>query len=89
MARTGLQLRLRLGTGVRVRVSRVRVCINVRVMASFWVMIMEYEVEGARPRGRPKKTCREIVEKDCQARGLNREDAMDRIRWMKQTRDDR
>jgi len=28
---------------------------------------MEYEVEGARPRGRPKKTWREIVEKDCQA----------------------
>ena len=24
---------------------------------------MEYEVEGARPRGRPKKTWREIVEK--------------------------
>jgi len=27
----------------------------------------EYEVEGTRPRGRPKKTWREIVEKDCQA----------------------
>jgi len=26
--------------------------------------------------------------KDCQACGLNREDAMDRIRWMKQIRDD-
>jgi len=25
---------------------------------------MEYEVEGASPRGRPKKTWREIVEKD-------------------------
>jgi len=25
---------------------------------------MEYEVEGAKPRGRPKKTWREIVEKD-------------------------
>jgi len=47
---------------------------------------MEYEVEGARP-SRPKKTWREIVEKDCQARGLNREDAMDRSRWMKQIRD--
>jgi len=31
---------------------------------------MEYEVEGTRPRGRPKKTWREIVEKDCRARGL-------------------
>jgi len=29
-----------------------------------------------------------IVEKDCQAHGLNREDAMDHIRWMKQIRDD-
>jgi len=49
---------------------------------------MKYEVDGARPRGRPKKTWREIVEKDCHAHGLNREDAMDHIRWMKQFRDD-
>jgi len=35
-----------------------------------------------------KKTWREIVEKDCQARGLNMEDATDRSRWMKQIRDD-
>jgi len=44
---------------------------------------MEYEAEGATPTGRPKKTWREIVEKDCRARGLKREDAMDR-RWGKQ-----
>ena len=37
---------------------------------------MEYEVEIARPRGRPKRTWREVVQKDCQARKLNREDAM-------------
>jgi len=49
---------------------------------------MEYEVEGVGPRDRPKKTWREIVEKDCQACGLNREDAMDHSRWMKQKRDD-
>jgi len=49
---------------------------------------MEYEVESARPRGRPKKTWREIVEKDSQACVLNREDTVDRIRWMKQIRDD-
>jgi len=36
-------------------------------------------VEGARPSQR--KTCREIVEKDCKARGLNSEDAMDHSRW--------
>jgi len=28
---------------------------------------MEYEVEGSRPRGRPKRTWREVVQKDCQA----------------------
>ena len=40
-------------------------------------------MEGTRPRGRPKKTWREIVEKDCRARGLNTEDAMDLSRWRK------
>jgi len=30
----------------------------------------------------------EIAEKDCQARKLNREDAMDHNRWRKQIRDD-
>jgi len=45
---------------------------------------MQYEVEGARAKGRPKKTWREIVERDCKARGLNREDAMDCSRWRKQ-----
>jgi len=49
---------------------------------------MEYEVEGARPRGRPKKTWREIMEKDCRARKLNREDAMDHNRLRNQKRDD-
>jgi len=49
---------------------------------------MEYEVEGARLRGRSKKIWTEIVEKDCQARKLNREDAMDRNEWRKQIRDD-
>ena len=53
-----------------------------------WVKkCMEYEVEGAKQRGRTKKTWREIVEKDCQARKLNREDAVDCNRWMKQIRD--
>ena len=50
-----------------------------------WVKkCMVYEVEGARPRDRPKKTWREIVEKSCKACGLNREDAMDRSTWRKQ-----
>jgi len=44
---------------------------------------MEYEVAGCRPRGRPKKTWREVVQKDCQAHSLNRKDAVDRGRWKK------
>ena len=45
---------------------------------------MEYGVDGSRPRGRPKRTRREVVEKDCRARKLN-EDAMDSTcsRWRK------
>ena len=31
-----------------------------------WVKkCMEYEVEGSRPRGRPKRTWKEVVQKDC------------------------
>ena len=48
---------------------------------------MEYEVEGFRPRGRLKRTWTEVVQKDCQARKLNREDAMDHSRWRKQIKD--
>ena len=33
--------------------------------------------------GGPERTCREVVEQDCQARKLNKEDAMDRSRWRK------
>jgi len=46
-----------------------------------WVKkCMEYETEGSKLRGRPKRTWREVVEKDYQARKLNKEDAMDRSR---------
>jgi len=44
---------------------------------------MKYEVEGSRPRGRPKRTWKEVVQKDCQACNLNREDTMDRSRRKK------
>jgi len=43
----------------------------------------EYEVEGSRPKGGTKRTWREVVQKDCQARSLNREDAIDHGRWKK------
>ena len=53
-----------------------------------WVKkCMEYEVEGPRPRGRPKRTRREVVREDCQARKLNKEDAMDCCKWRKMIKD--
>jgi len=49
-----------------------------------WVKkCMEYKVEGSRPRGRPKRTWKEVVQKDCQACNLNTEDAIDRGRRKK------
>jgi len=52
-----------------------------------WVKkCMDYEVEGSRPRGRPKRTWTEVVQ-DCQGHKLNREDAMDRSRWRKLIKD--
>ena len=49
-----------------------------------WVKkCMEYEVKGSRPRERPKRTWREVVEKDCYACKLNKEDAMDCRKWRK------
>jgi len=48
-----------------------------------WVKkCMEHEVEGSRPRGRPK-TWKEVVREHCQACKLNKEDAMDRCKWRK------
>ena len=44
---------------------------------------MEYEVEGPRHRGRPDRTWREVVEKDCQECKLNKQDVMDRSKWRK------
>ena len=49
---------------------------------------MEDEVEGARLRGRPKRTWTEIVQKDCQARKLNKDDDVDHSRWRNQIKDD-
>jgi len=45
-----------------------------------WVKkCMEYEVDGSRP----KRTWKEVVREDCQARKLNSEDAIDRRKWRK------
>jgi len=45
-------------------------------------------VEGATPRGSPKRTWTQVMQKDCQAHKLNREDAMDRSKWRKLIKDD-
>jgi len=53
-----------------------------------WVKkCIDYEVEGSRPGGRSKRTWREVVQKDCEARKLNKEDAMDCGRWRKLIKD--
>jgi len=53
-----------------------------------WVKkCMEYEVVGPRPRERPKRTWTEVVPEDCQARKMNKEDAMDRCKWRKMIKD--
>ena len=38
---------------------------------------------GCRPRGRPKRTWLKVVQRDCQVRGLSKDDAMARGRWRK------
>ena len=48
---------------------------------------MEYEVEVPLSRGRPKRTWREVVKEDCQARKLNTEDAVDHSKWRKLIKD--
>ena len=41
---------------------------------------------GPRPRGRPKRTWLEVVQRDYQVRGLRKDDAMVRGRWRKMIR---
>jgi len=53
-----------------------------------WVKkCIEYEVQGPRPRGRPKGTWTEVVREDCQARKMNKENAMDRCKCSKMIKD--
>ena len=48
--------------------------------ASGGVMMMK--VRGTRPRGRPKKTCRHIIEEDMCEWNLIEEDVYDRDTWI-------
>ena len=52
-----------------------------------WVTkCMEYEVVDSRPRGRPKRTWLEVVQRDSQVCGLSKDNAMVRGRWRKMIR---
>ena len=52
---------------------------------------LEFEVRGKRKRGRPKKTWRKMwkmqVEKESKSVGLEKNDAMNRVRWRVGVRD--
>ena len=48
---------------------------------------MEYDVEGSGLRDSPKRTRREVVENDSQARKLNKEDSVGCSRWRKLIKD--
>ena len=48
---------------------------------------MDCEVEGVRPRGRPKKNWNQVIEKDCQTRQICKKDAMDHRKWRKLIKD--
>jgi len=64
---------------------QIRVDYMTHCLKPEWIvgtaLCMQYEVEGPRPRSRPMRTWREVMEKDCQAHKLNKEDAMDCSRW--------
>ena len=43
--------------------------------------VLEFEVKSKRKRGRPKKTWKTQVEKESKSLGLEKEDAMNQVRW--------
>ena len=42
---------------------------------------LDFEVEGQRKKGRPKRTCKKQVEEESVKVGLRREDALCRSKW--------
>jgi len=77
-----------------------RVCVCVWLVRHVWYgqccekkkwvkKCTKYEVEGPRPRGKPKRTWRKVVErlKDCQACKLNKKDDMDHSRQKELTKE--
>ena len=65
--------------------STLLLCLVTKIL---WIMLLlplnsnrSHVYFGLRPRGRPKRTWKQVVQEDCQARKLNKEDAMDRCKW--------
>ena len=84
--KTKVELRERLGIekiGDVMRRSRLRWMDDVlRKKEDDWVRkSMKMEVEGSRGRERPRMTWEKVVERDMKARGLERRDAEDRVKW--------
>ena len=58
---------------------------NNEWIIGYWLeKCMEYEAQGSRPRGRPKRTWREAEQKDCQTQKLTSKYS----RWRKLMKDD-
>jgi len=71
-------------TNVLRKSGRKQIWLLLTIAHAHWVKkCTEYEAEGSRPRRRPKRTWKEVVREDCQARKLNKEDAMDRYKCRK------
>ena len=84
--KTNVELRERLGIekiGNVMKRSRLRWMGHVlRKKEDDWVRkSMKMEVEGSRGRGRPRMTWEKVVERDMKARGLERKDAEDCVKW--------
>ena len=47
----------------------------------FMTKALEFEVKDKRKRGQPKKTWKVQVEKESKSVGLEKKDAMNRVRW--------
>src|SRR5260221_4955874 len=82
----GMMLRERMSTeaiGVVVKRNRLRWFGHVeRKDDCDWVKgCTVLEVEGLKPRGRPKKMWMEVVKRDMKEMGLRREDALDCVKW--------
>ena len=73
-----------------VRRNRLRWCGHVERKADGdWVKgCTNLNLEGTRPRGRPKKTWMEVVKNDMKIMGLGRKDAQDRGLWRRGIRGD-